>query len=85
MANDLVARLRAYRAFTYDELTKKGAKHHNALLDEAAVRIEELEKALEPFANAYVNREKWAENMYIGGSALRNSDLRAAARAYKGK
>ena len=54
-------------------------------LREAAIRIEELEKALEPFANAYVNREKWAEDMYIGGSALRNSDLLAAARAYKGE
>ena len=78
MANDLVERLEHF-----------GRDFRNTVMNqtcrEAAARIEELEKALEPFANAYVNRDKWAEDMYVGGSALRNSDLRAASRAYKGE
>ena len=49
---------------------------------EMARELAEAREALKPFADAYVNREKWAEDSYIGGSDLRNRDLRRAARAY---
>ena len=42
-----------------------------------------MREALKPFAEAYTNREGWAEDMFIGGSNLRNSDLRRAAKAYQ--
>jgi hypothetical protein len=49
-----------------------------------AARIEELEKALEPFADAYKGREGWDGDWTIGGSPLRNCHLRTAARAVNG-
>jgi hypothetical protein len=50
-----------------------------------AARIKELEKALEPFAEAHKGREGWDGDWTIGGSPLRNCHLRTAARAVKGE
>ena len=57
---------------------KDDLRKHLAAKDSKIARLRE---ALEPFAGAYVNAEGWAEYMYIGGSSLRNNDLRRAKAA----